>query len=294
MARRVVWALAPALVCLVAGCLLPEGVRPDRASTSLRPRQELGRDTVVLNIALIERALHDSFLNEELWERADQLVVDPERKAILEENGLRVGQLVGPTASELQRLLTSERWCVAKTRILPSGQKFTQYLGLAQPHCQYDVFLGRNPLELQIDQARFCLEITPRHGGDTFTKLEFVPKVETAEQVLPFQPAPEQSTWVYRAERPGKSYPELSWQVGLRPNEYLIVGAHAAKKNTIGYHTFVDELGESPVQRVLVIRTARSPEGSEHEPTLEDIARSSLSPPLALQATFGAIRASRP
>jgi hypothetical protein len=160
--------------------------------------------------------------------------------------------------------------------------------------CQYDVYLGREPQGVQADQARFCFDVTPTHTADGGTRLEFVPKVETGEQVLPFQPVPEKSSWVYRVERPAKAYPELGWEVTLRPNEYLIVGAQRGRENTIGHRAFVQEEGEGRVQRLLVIRTTRSPKGSDLDATLAEIARSQASPPLAVQATMGAIRASRP
>jgi hypothetical protein len=293
MARRVLWALLPLVACLSSGCLPLETV-PETAAPVVRMRPELHPDAVVMDIAVIERPLGDPFLNQELWQRADQLAVDLDRKSLLEANGLRVGQLVGLTPAELQDLLTSPRWCPQPyKRFTPSGRRHTCRIEVLHPHCQYDVHLGRKVLDEQVDRANFCFDVTPTHTNDGRTKLSFIPKVETGEQMLPFQPASHEGNWVYRVERPAKDYPELSFEVTLRPNEYLIIGPDLTRKNTIGHRAFVEDEGLEPMQRLLVIRTARSLHSAD-EPSLAELARSSASPPLAVQATMGVIRASRP
>jgi hypothetical protein len=293
MARRVPWALLPLVACLSSGCLQPETV-PDAAAPVVRMRPELHPDAVVMDVAVIERPLGDPFLNQELWRRADQLVIDLERKPLLEANGLRVGQLVGLTPAELQDLLTSQRWCPQpERRYVLSGHRDSCGIDVLHPHCQYDVHLGRKTLDEQVDRARFCFDMTPTHTADGRTKLTFTPKVETGEQMLPFQPSSREGTWEYRVERPAKAYPELGFEVALRPNEFLIIGPDLSRKNTIGHRAFVQEDGLEPTQRLLVIRTARSLHSAD-EPSLAELARSSASPPLALQATMGVIRASRP
>lgn len=295
MARRVPWALLPVvglLACLSSGCLQPETV-PDAAAPVVRMRPELHSDAVVMDVAVIERPLGDPFLNQELWRRADQLVIDLERKPLLEANGLRVGQLIGLTPADLQDLLTSKRWCDAERSFMPSGHRHTCRIEFLHPHCQYDVHLVTKTLDEQVDRAKFCFDVTPTLTADGRTKLTFTPKVETGEQMLPFQPSSREGTWEYRVERPAKAYPELGFDVTLRPNEFLIIGPDLSRKNTIGHRAFVQEDGLEPTQRLLVIRTARSLHSAD-EPSLAELARSSASPPLALQATMGVIRASRP
>jgi hypothetical protein len=271
---------------------LSPGERDPAPVVALRP--ELNRDVVVMHIALIERPLGDAFINQDLWRHTDQFVVDLERRALLEENGLRVGQVVGVPPAELQGLLTSQRWCAARHRALPAGQTHAQPVGPVHPHSEYDVFLGQQPLDVQVDQARFGFDITATHAADGKTRLQFTPKVETGEQVLPFQPDPGTSNWVYRVERPAKSYPELGWDVTLRSNELVVIGALPSRGNTLGHRALVDETGAEPIQRLLVIRTARSLQDADDGSAIDNLSRNGASPPLALQATLGAIRASRP
>jgi hypothetical protein len=291
------WSILVLLVWLanVGGCaVLPDPVRT--SSLLMRHRAlSAGSDSQVvqLDVALLERPLGDSFLNQELWQHTDEMIVDMDRKAAVEDNGFRVGQIVGMTPGKLHDLLTSPRYCInPKRRLVPSGHTVPQFLGPVWPHCDFVVQQGRQTLEVALDQARFCLDVkaTLTEGGKT--RLSFTPKVENGENALPFQPEPEQSAWTIRVEKPCKTYKELGWDVVLAPGEYLVIGAVLQKERSLGYRAFVQEDG-NPVQRLLVLRTSRSQNGGDTgEPTLEDIARSRPSPCLALQATMTAVRAS--
>jgi hypothetical protein len=291
------WSILVLLVWLVsaAGCaVLPEPVR----TTSWLKRQGplpagLDGQVVQLDVALLERPLGDAFLNQELWQHTDEMIIDLDRKAAVEDNGFRVGQIVGMTPGKLQDLLKSERYCInPRRRFLPSGHNVRQYLGPISPRCEFVVQHGNRTLEVALDQARFCLDVTATLTGDGKTRLSFTPKVENGENTLPFQPDPDQQSWTLRVEKPCKTYKELGWEVVLAPGEYLVIGPILQKDKSLGFRAFVQE-GGNPAQRLLVLRTSRSQNGGDTgEPTLEDIARSSRSPCLALQATMTAVRAS--
>ena len=286
----------PLCCCWLAGCLATSN-DPGASAWTTRLRPELPPDVAVVEFTLVERSLGDPFLNHELWTHVDELFVDLEKKAALDDNGFRVGQLVGMTPADLHALLKSERFCIDRhRRLAPLGKTWTEYLSpVVLPHCDYDVLLGGRRHEMQADQARFCLDLVAAFTADGKTKLTFTPKVETGEQVLPFQPAPNQSTWVFKPERPGKAYHDLNWQATLAPNETLVIGPRLDKPGMLGYSALVQDEGPRPVQRLLVIRTNRSPKGGPgDQPTLEDLARAGTCPPLAAQATMSAVRASRP
>ncbi|MCI0684495.1 MAG: hypothetical protein L0Y71_20475 [Gemmataceae bacterium] len=294
MRTRCELALLPLLCLALAGCV---AAVPDRPHTALasRLRPQLAADSVIIDFCLLERPLGDPYFNHDLWTHTDELIVDLEKKAVLEDNGLRVGQVVGMTSAQLQTLLSSERWCLDPTRcVLPAGKTATYHLSSVLAHCDYDVILGEKRHELQVDRARFCVDVVAALTDDGKTKLTLTPKVETGEQVLPFQPSPERSEWEIAIGRPAKSYPNLSWHATLAPNEYLVVGARLDKPGVLGYQAFVQDTAARPVQRLLAIRTSRSPHAAD-QPTLEDVARAAnCPPPLAVQATMSAVRASRP
>jgi hypothetical protein len=276
----------------IAGC---ETLPTTGRSTSWVKRSVApGADSQVvqLDIALLERPLGDAFLNHELWQHTDELIVELDRKAAVEDNGLRVGQIVGMTPGKLHDLLKSERYCInPRRRLVPSGQSVLQILGPVLPRCEFMVQDGKKAQEVALDQARFCLDVKATLTGDGKTRLSFTPKVENGEIALPFQPDPEQSAWTLRVDKPCNVYKEAGWDVVVAPGEYLVVGAILEKSKSLGHRAFVQEDGAA-VQRLLVLRTSRSRTGNDSgEPTLEDIARARPSPCLAVQATMSAVRA---
>src|SRR3954463_6935522 len=86
------------LLGLLAGCAASPPLRPatwlDRVRSGQTP---LGPDSVLLEVYLIERPVGDPAINQEVWASADEQVVALERKGQLEENGFRVGHIIGMT-----------------------------------------------------------------------------------------------------------------------------------------------------------------------------------------------------
>ncbi len=283
------------ILLLAGGCLTPE---PTRSSSWLKKFSSaslaLGGDKVLMDIALLERSEGDPYLNHDLWLSTDEQIVPLEQKARLEDNGFRVGQIVGTTPAALQTLLTSERCCVnPRRRLVQSGYTASQLLGPIRAECRYQVQEDGPTAEITLGNAQFLLDVMPALTSDGRTRLRFTPRVEFGEALPNFRPAPDRSGWTLQLERPSKNYPQLSWEVVLRPNEYLVIGARPDKPLSLGQQAFVQTQGSQAVQRLLVIRTSRPPRGSDadDEPTLEDLARAGPSPPLALQATMTAVRA---
>jgi hypothetical protein len=283
-------ALFVLLLCAGGCAALPEPVR--QSSWLKRSSVGTGGDMVQLDVAIVTRPIDDPFLNHELWQHTDEMIVDLDRKAAVEDNGFRVGQIVGLTPDKLQDLLGSERYCTQRRRLIPSGNSVIQYLGPTWPRSDFVVQTGKQSVETALDQARFSFDVKATLTKDGKTRLSFTPKVEHGETTLPFQADPAQQTWTLRVERPCQAYPELAWDVVLAPGEFLVVGAIAEKDRTLGHRSFIQEDGQG-VQRLLVLRTSRSPTGADTgEPTLEDIARSRSAPCLAMQASMTAVRAS--
>ena len=116
--------------------------------------------------------------------------------------------------------------------------------------------------------------------------------MEHGEQTFPFQAVPDRSTWELRIEKAAKKYPELSWEVTLDVNQYLIIGGCPDREKSLGQTAFLQQEGSTAVQRLLVIRNCRSVTARDaHDKSVEELVRRDKSPPLALQATIPATRA---
>jgi hypothetical protein len=144
--------------------------------------------------------------------------------------------------------------------------------------------------ELEVNQARFGIDVVATLTTDGRSRLVFTPKVETGENLLPFQASPEQSSWVLRIERPSRKFTELSWEVKLSPGQYLVVGCRPEKNASFGQCAFVQEDAALPVQRLLVIRTNRAT-APDNDLAADEALRSGPSPPLAMQAAMATVRA---
>jgi hypothetical protein len=255
-------------------------------------------DVVQMDVALIERPVGDAYINRDVWATTDEQVVALERRAILEENGFRVGQVIGLTPSELQALLTSPRCCATPRRqFLAAGGSAPVKLGPTAPECRFIIRRPDGSEQVVLQQAQCALVVVPSLTDDGRVRLHFTPRVEHGEVLRQMQPAEDRSGWTLEVHRQAESYPDMAWDVTVAPNEYLLIGAWFDQPATLGYQSFVDRQGPAPVQRLLVIRTGRS--GGEVDAEIADLPPGDASaegrpPPLALQAAWTAVRASGP
>lgn len=271
------------LAALVMGCATGERARPVAWLDRLRPFQgPTGPDVVQLDVALLECPLGDAYINDELWATADEQVLSPGRRGPLEDNGFRIGQVAGITPGPLQTLLTSERSCANPRRIqMRAGNASTVVLGPIVPRCQFALVRDGERAEVVLDQAQCVLSVAPSLTRDGKTRLQFTPQVHHGDTALAIRPAAEQGRWMIQGQRPTENYAELSWDVALAPNEYVVIGTHGDWPRTLGHQCFVRPGEARPVQRLLVIRTGRARPGLSAEPEADDPSRPM---PLALQA----------
>src|SRR5258707_2734089 len=89
------------LVVALGGCRFGGPVQ----TTSMLGQSPLvgpvGSDVVIMDVALLERPVGDSYINHDLWLLADEQQIPFERKASLEQNGFVVGVVAGITPSRL-------------------------------------------------------------------------------------------------------------------------------------------------------------------------------------------------
>ena len=287
------------LLCAAAlsGCAETAAVRPSEWVKNFRAAQNLYTENVArIDIALIEVRPGDPFINKELWCYTDEQIVDMERRLLLERNGFRVGQLVGMPPAKFQQLLTNERSCLnARTQFLGSGQFTRCDLGGEREETRFSIQADGQKTSVEFERAKLQLEISAALVRQGKTKLRFLPRVEHGEAVQQIRPAADLNGLVMLVERPSKAFPELTWEVSLSPNEYLVIGALAPADDNFAAQAFVRDDERPAVQRLLVIRTSRTAPSDDLQPaSLEDFARAQTAMPLALQATLTSARAVSP
>jgi hypothetical protein len=282
------------MVFTFSGCLWTE--QTEKASFLNRFRdQAFTPDHALIEVALLERPIGD-YINQDIWKSTDEILGDLERRKALEENGLRIGQLVGAPPDEFQQLLLSKRCCInPHALIFPAGKTTPIWLGQTTPVAFFDFVQGKSRKELTFDQARFGLDVDARFDKEGKTILTFTPKVEHGEQLFPFKAAPERSAWELQLDKAARRFPELRWEVTLGANQYVFVGGRIDRERTFGVKALTVLEGDLGVQRLLVIRNCRSVSAHEaHANTVAELVAADRTPPLALQATLPATRAKTP
>jgi hypothetical protein len=262
-------ALVVVLLCVgLGGCLSGETVRPAACLERMHPpRTGLGPDGILIDFVLIERPLGDAFLNDEVWQSTNCQCAGLEQKGLLDDNGFRVGQVIGMNPAKLQNLISTDRYCVSKRRqVLPSGSSTGVALGPAQSPCSFRLRTEDGETDVLLDQGQCSLIIEPTLTSDGRTRLKFIPQIHYGTVTADYQPTPSRSGWQLQYKRPAKIYPALNWEVTLAPNEYLVIGTHFDKNDdqdtpqTLGGQCFVQDNDRTFVQRLLVIRTTRGSE----------------------------------
>lgn len=280
---------------LLAGCTNGRSF----VSTSWLDRRKpfqgpIGPDVVQMEVMLLERPAGDAYLSEHVWKVADEQVVSLEQKAVLADNGIRVGQIGGITPAELQRLLTSkESNPNPRGKQLHAGHAVTLVVGPRAPVNRFPLVLGSQTTPVDVADAECVLTVVPTLTDNGRTRLRFTPVLRHGEAVREARPAADRSGWVIEEEQPTERYAALAWDVEVAPNEYVIVGARADRPGTLGHHCFVRPGEAVPVQRLLVIRTGRSTAGEQNATASEaqpEFSLLSKSPPLAVTAAQTALR----
>ena len=286
------------LAGLLSGCLSEQPLR----STSLWEHFRgspgpTGPDVVQMEVDLIERPLHNAYLNQGLWQAADEQVVNLDRKVGLQQNGFQVGQLSGIIPQELQNLIRSERSC-ANPRLLVfhAADARSIVLGPSMPSCSFQMEREGEGESVELEQAQCSLLVLPTLTEDGRTCLRFTPQIKHGRPSMVFRPASDGRELSMQEERPTETYSSLSWEVTLAANEYVLVGGRMDRPQTIGHECFIRPGEENGVQRLLAIRVSRSspgvvPNGHMTTATSQTTQRA---PSLALQASMTSAHGTSP
>jgi hypothetical protein len=283
----------------LAGCLTTPKPRPQEGAGLSPFRGPTGKDVVQLYIALIERPARDPYLDDKVWELADEQgvrvdgVIDLLRKATLADNGFRVAQLAGSPPPELYRLLSSARSCANPRCVtLHAGQPTPVHLGPICPECCFELHRDGGGESVELGQAHCLLEVVPTLDDGGRVVLHFTPTIRHGQTRLVTKPAVDPSGpryWDLQAEQPTESYAWLGWDLSVGPNEYVLIGTRTDHPETLGARCFLRDEDPAPVQRLLVLRVGRAL--TDGMPADADEARAA---PLALQASWSAARGIAP
>jgi len=235
------------------------------------------------------------YVNNDLWQLADESLIDEDRRHAMNESGFRVGKLGALPPAELLTLLTSKRFNPTPRELsFRTGDPKPLAVGSTLAHCRYQVEQDGTPIELDHADCKLLVVASPAAGGKTM--LHITPQVVHGDSKNGWRPDPQSGSFLMTPERAAETYAQMSWDAELALNEYLIVGGNYDRPETLGHQFFVQADESRPMQRLLVIQMGAGPSTT---PTVETASAQSVpgpsrAAPLALQATWPAARGASP
>jgi hypothetical protein len=286
--RRLRITIAVALAACL-GCLGKPDSRTSNWLDRLRPFSgPSGPDTVFAHVAVLERPAGDDFLDREIWASVDTQVIEAEAKAVLDDNGFRIGLIAGMMPERLDRLLLSKKACLGARHLeTRAGNPLHLDQGPEWPSAEAELLQDGRVTPRSFERAQCALQMVVTPLPDGRARLRFVPQVQHGEQKLWPHANYTGSAVVAQGGRPTELFDALAWEVSLWPNEYLIVGGRTAKRATLGGLFFLGADPTVSAQRLLVIRAGR------RGPAPAPVTAVGGTAPLAMQAATPAAHAVR-
>ncbi len=258
--RRSLAIMMALVAASLTGCFT---TTPDRAITHFEAQAPFtiqpGEDGIQLDVYLVERPAADGCINRDIWELADEQVLQ-DRKRLLDDNGFRACVLGETPPDGLQSLLRSERSCANPRRLrLHTGKPAQIVLGPIAPQLRFQLRQEGKLGDVDLEQAQCLLLVTPRVAENGRLVLQFTPAVRHGEAVAMPRPVQDPSGvmhWDVQTDQPTETYRSLGWELTVAPNTYIAVGTLLDHEETLGQGAFLARDG-SKTQRLLVLRAGR-------------------------------------
>ncbi|HSQ58539.1 MAG TPA: hypothetical protein VLM40_22655 [Gemmata sp.] len=261
-----------ACAALTMGCL-SHSRRPTVPAIVRSFAPPIQPDGVILDYVLVEQALSDAFIDRDLWENALP-VGQPETRALLAENGLRAGILLGTAPQKLQTLLDSDIDTVSPRRLTFQHRK-AAVIPTAAPRdpCRYRVLtdISARPNMVELNDARCGIVVRPELSSNGGVKIWCEPLVQHGALQEWYRPNEDGTQFIKEEDAPTEKYPVLGFEATLGAEDYLLIGCSSDEPLSLGAVTFTSEKSGNPRQRILVIRAHQArPNSGPDLPPIHD------------------------
>jgi hypothetical protein len=268
--RFLIGASGPVLL----GCKLtkPDGLENPTTTTVGGSAAFVGGVNSALRVVVVSRPLDDPALGDAVWRVADEQVIESDRRASLEQNGLRIGRISGELPPEIQAILDAPppRKVEPLMIAVPKGENALVDLGANEP--QLNLLLNRDGKVAGKDYAdakgHLRLTLESEEPGSVTIRLvpllRFGPVRQGWTAVSGGSPlAPQQL--VMRNGQDEETFREMSASVSLSPGQALVVSGWMERDSSLGRFLFTSrETGSDREERkVLFLWAGPSTLGSQ-------------------------------
>ena len=245
-----------------------------------------GPDMVFMDVALLEVPVGDRYVNEELWNAADEQIqsIPPSLRKTLEENGLRIGLVGGRTPDGLLGLLTNERSNPKPRQWLRrTGNPAPIPIGSRLERCEFPLYADAKADPISFEQAQCQVQLLPTLEADGRVRVQFTPQIEFRDPKKWSRLNPAIALNV-QGQRSTETFSALRAEVGLGANEYLLIGARFDRPKSLGFKFLVSTDPEHPLQRLIAIRAGRFAAAGDLPHSPAEARPTGKTKPLAAQA----------
>lgn len=254
--------LAAAAPLLYGGCALLAESKPDRHTAALPP-VPAARDAIELEIIFVERAIDDPLIGPALWrELAEIGGVSADERAVLRQNGFRVGYASSQPPQSLQTVLGLATTQFAEEDSLLSGRRLVMRSGAetevlmnaaAYPACDVSIHAGeRREQAYRNALCKFRVKGTKLQDG--WARIEFVPEIHYDEERA--RPQPATGGWELQYGRKVDPLTALRFSVDVSLGEFAVITAEGRDPTTLGQYFFRSDDPDAKTQRLLIVRLA--------------------------------------
>ena len=256
------------LSVLATGCLTLAGCVQDattlvesNAWSRLKPkRPQVNPDTVEVKYIFIDREEGNELINQAIWAEADEQIISLETKALLNDNGLRVGKLASRLSPEVMKLLENANG-KAEGRLhgTRSGSTFKIQTTNVVPNWTLFTVNENSTRAEALNDAQGYFLLTPTIGESDVVDLSILPEVAYGKPVNNQTPVPDMNGgWRYRSNaRETRSYPAMRISVSVTSGDYLLIGGLLERPGTVGERFFTRDEDGTRRQTVLLVRLLR-------------------------------------
>ena len=259
------------LICLTgSGCALwrnADKVDADTVKEQILRKIPIAQDAIELEIMFVDRPPEDPLIGLALWDEVDQLSgMSPESREMLRQNGFQIGHASSHPPRALQKLLglkaddlqTNPQLAgiVGRRVVVRSGAETDILVSQTiQPQSAVTIRQAAATDEREYEHARGMFRVKAFRTQDGWAELEFIPEIHHDQPQMRHVAILTGGFQFQATQKIEKLYSQ-KFTLTLNLGEMAIITANSHMAGSLGRFFFVDELGEEPSQRMLVVRLA--------------------------------------
>jgi hypothetical protein len=226
-----------------------------------------------LSVVILTRPAHDRAVDEAVWASADEQVVAPEVRRVLQANGLKLGLITGGLPVDLDRAIHAPppNKVERPEFSLPDGSNNT-LISLTESLPETTLLLNREGRTSGRDyhDAKGFVRITATQDGPTGVTLRVAPEIHHGQVARRFTPLPDgvgtlntMEPLAIKDAQDETTFRDLTATFTVQPGQAVVLGGDPDRPGSLGAFLFTQPEPKSDrlLQKVVVVWASRNNNG---------------------------------